>query len=95
MTGRVSILFFVLAFSVMPESAFSQLSGHNTKGDFGLLSGTQSPPGWYMVAPMYYRYSADEFRDRNGDRLLATDRGGRTMPWNSRRQAWTPGPVPA
>jgi len=73
---RVSILFFVLAFSVIPESAFSQLSGHNSKGDYGLFSGTQSPPGWYMVAPMYYRYSADEFRDRNGDRLLATDRGG-------------------
>jgi hypothetical protein len=49
MTGRVSILFFVLAFSVIPESAFSQLSGHNSKGDYGLFSGTQSPPGWYMV----------------------------------------------
>jgi hypothetical protein len=85
---RVSILFVVLAFRVMPESAISQLSGHNTKGDFGLLSGTQSPPGWYMVAPMYYRYSADEFRDRSGDRLLATDRGG-----SIEANAWVAGAI--
>jgi hypothetical protein len=74
--ARVSILFVVLTFCVMPDSAFAQLSGHNSKGDYGLLSGTQSPPGWYLVAPMYYRYSADEFRDRNGDRLLAVEGGG-------------------
>jgi hypothetical protein len=75
-TGRISILFVVLALSVMPDSAFPQLSGHNSRGDYGLLSGTQSPPGWYLVAPMYYRYSADEFRDRNGDRLPAQEGGG-------------------
>jgi hypothetical protein len=33
-------------------------------------------PGWYVVAPMYYRYSADEFRDRNGDPRLAIEGGG-------------------
>lgn len=54
----------------------AQLSGHNTKGDFGLQSGSQAPPGWYLVAPMYYRYSADEFRDRNGDRFLAIASSG-------------------
>ena len=55
--------------------AAAQLSGHNTKGDFGLQAGTQPPPGWYVV-PMYYDYSADEFRDKNGDRFLADTNGG-------------------
>ena len=54
----------------------AQLSGHNSKGDYGLQSGSQAPPGWYLVAPMYYRYSADEFRDRHGDRFLPIQSGG-------------------
>ena len=54
----------------------AQLSGHNSKGDYGLQSGSQAPPGWYLVAPMYYRYSADEFRDRHGDRQSALGGGG-------------------
>jgi hypothetical protein len=86
--GRVSFLTLILMLSVTPESAFSQLSGHNTKGDFGLLSGTQSPPGWYAVAPMYYRYSADEFRDRSGDRLTAVEGGG-----SLEANAWVAGAI--
>jgi hypothetical protein len=86
--GRVSFLALVLTLSMAPESAFSQLSGHNTKGDFGLLSGTQSPPGWYTVAPMYYRYSADEFRDRRGDRLPAVEGGG-----SLEANAWVAGAI--
>ena len=45
----------------------AQLSGHNTKGDFGLQSGSQAPPGFYVVAPMYYRYDADSLKNRDGD----------------------------
>jgi hypothetical protein len=86
--GRVSFLTLILMLSVTPESAFSQLSGHNTKGDFGLLSGTQSPPGWYAVAPMYYRYSADEFRDHSGDRLTAVEGGG-----SLEANAWVAGAI--
>jgi len=67
-------LFLTLAVFAGPAQA--QLGGHNSKGDFGLQSGSQAPPGWYLVAPMYYSYSADEFRDRNGDRLLAIEDGG-------------------
>ena len=66
----------ILALTLFAGPAQAQLSGHNSKGDFGLLSGSQAPPGWYLVAPMYYRYSADEFRDRNGDNLLAIASGG-------------------
>ena len=68
------LLFLTLA--VFAGPALAQLGGHNSKGDFGLQSGSQAPPGWYVVAPMYYSYSADEFRDRNGDRLLAIEGGG-------------------
>jgi len=61
---------------VFATPAAAQLSGHNTKGDFGLQSGSQAPPGWYVIAPLYYRYSADEFRDRNGDSFSAIEGGG-------------------
>jgi len=77
-----------LTFAVFAGPAQAQLSGHNTKGDFGLQSGSQAPPGWYLVAPMYYRYSADEFRDRNGDRFLAIAAGG-----NVEATAWITGAI--
>lgn len=53
--------------------SFAQFNGFNSKGDFGLQSGTQPDPGCYLVAPMYLRYSADEFRDANGNAVLPDD----------------------
>jgi hypothetical protein len=47
--------------------AHAQFAGHNTKGDFGLQSGSQAPPGFYVVAPMYYRYDGDSLKNRDGD----------------------------
>ena len=47
----------------------AQLGGHNTKGDFGLLAGSQAPPGMYVVAPLYMRYEADTLRNRDEDRV--------------------------
>ena len=49
------------------QNSFAGFSGHNTKGDFGLQSGSQLPPGWYLVAPMYYRYDGDSIKDRDGN----------------------------
>lgn len=49
--------------------ALAGYGGHNTKGDYGLLSASQPPPGFYLMAPMYYRYKADTLRDRNGDKI--------------------------
>ncbi len=63
-----------LVWSLLNPSA-AQLSGHNTKGDFGMLSGTQAPPGFYVV-PIYYDYSADTLRDGNGDKLAPLGGGG-------------------
>ena len=50
----------------------AQLNGHNLRGDFGLASGSQPPPGSYL-SPFYVNYDVDTLRDRNGDRV---DRGG-------------------
>jgi len=71
-----ALIVLVTALFFSGSAAFAQLSGHNSRGDYGLQSGTQAPPGWYLVAPMYYRYSADEFIDHNGDRFSALGGGG-------------------
>lgn len=56
----------VMAITILhAQSSFAGFAGHNTKGDFGLQSGSQLPPGFYLVAPMYYRYDADTIRDRD------------------------------
>ena len=57
--------------------AHAQFAGHNTKGDFGLQSGSQAPPGFYVVAPMYYRYDGDSVKNRNGDSVSLRPRGAR------------------
>ena len=60
---------------LLPLSGHAQLAGHNTKGDFGLQSGTQAPPGFYIV-PLYYDFSADTLRDGNGDSFAPLGGGG-------------------
>ena len=55
--------------SLHSSPSFAGFAGHNTKGDFGLQSGSQLPPGWYVIAPMYYRYEADAIKDRNGNEI--------------------------
>ena len=67
----VALLFALL----LPLSGHAQLAGHNTKGDFGLQSGTQAPPGFYIV-PLYYDFSADTLRDGNGDSFEPLGGGG-------------------
>jgi len=62
---------------VGPSQLHAQFNGHNTKGDFGLLSGSQAPPGFYLALPIYVRYDADTLRNSAGDRLtLDPDRRG-------------------
>lgn len=46
----------------------AQMSGHNLKGDFGLMSGTQPAAGFYF-APLYMHYNGDTLRNRNGDSI--------------------------
>jgi hypothetical protein len=62
-----AVLVTVMAFSPMPAAA--QLNGGNIKGDAGLKSGSQPPPGSYVVMPLWF-YSADAVKDRDGDEIL-------------------------
>jgi len=75
MVSRSLLCLCILTVWSLNNTSFAQLSGHNTKGDFGLQAGTQAPPGFYVV-PMYYGYTADKFRDKNGDKLLSNASGG-------------------
>jgi hypothetical protein len=68
----ISALLFAL---LLPLAGHAQLNGHNTRGDFGLQSGTQLPPGFYVM-PLIYDYRADTLRDRNGDGRPALANGG-------------------
>ena len=66
MSMKLFYFWTLLLTFLFPLAGQAQLSGHNTKGDFGLQSGTQAPPGFYVV-PLIYDYRADTLRDRNGD----------------------------
>ena len=60
---------------LLPLAGHAQMSGSNTKGDFGLMAGTQAPPGFYVI-PLFYDYTADALRDGNGDKLSPIAGGG-------------------
>ncbi|MGD8557676.1 MAG: transporter [Chromatiales bacterium] len=62
----IATLYVILA--VASGGAFAGFAGTNTKGDYGLQSGTQPPPG-LLITPMYYRYSGDTLRDSKGDKI--------------------------
>jgi hypothetical protein len=55
-------------FGVRADSA-AQLNGQNIKGDAGLKSGSQAPPGTYVAIPLWF-YTADAVKDREGAELL-------------------------
>ncbi len=70
------VIWPVLALTLlMPLVGHAQFNGHNTRGDFGLQSGTQAPPGFYVV-PVFYDYQADTLRDKNGDERPLLASGG-------------------
>src|SRR5277367_2489402 len=47
------------------KSALAQLGGENIRGDVGMKSGSQAPPGWYL-GDVFYFYDTDEVRSPNG-----------------------------
>jgi len=53
---------------LIPVAASAQLNGHNLRGDFGLGSGSQAPPGVY-AGMFYINYDVDSVRNRNGDEI--------------------------
>lgn len=49
--------------------ALAQLNGQNIKGDAGLKSGSQAPPGVYFAIPLWF-YTADAVKGREGNEVL-------------------------
>jgi hypothetical protein len=67
------VLLLLVLGAASPSDA--QLNTQHIKGGVGLKSGSQPPPGQYIVAPLLYLYSTDELKDRNGD-PIARNRDG-------------------
>jgi hypothetical protein len=80
----IAIGSMVLALGLIPSRAHAQFLSHNYKGDFGLLAGSQPPPGW-LAAAGYVHYNSDTFRDKNGDPL---DIGGKVTANGYALGAW-------
>ena len=69
-TTRTIAVATILTMAVLlPTPSAAQLNGQNIKGDAGLKSGSQPPPGTYVVVPLWF-YTADAVKDRDGHELL-------------------------
>jgi len=84
MKGRVFFVVALLAAVTILSAglAHAQFAGHNTKGDYGLQSGSQPPPGVYLV-PMYYRYDGDSVKNRDGDTVRIDPEEGGSLDVNA------------
>lgn len=71
-----SLLFLCILSICLCGRAHAQLKGSHLLGDAGLQSGTQAPPGFTIVVPVY-AYDAAKLRDDNGD--VVTDKLDLTM----------------
>jgi hypothetical protein len=78
----------VLALSCAGQSAAAQLSGSNAVGDFGLKSGSQAPPGWY-VGYFLYDYAASSIAVEGGEVELRD--GGVNLSAHSPLLSWVSG----
>jgi hypothetical protein len=63
MCTKQRILLVLLALLAVASPASGQLNGENIKGDVGLKSGEQPPPGTYLTNLSYF-YSGDEIKLR-------------------------------
>ena len=66
MSKHLSIGIMLALATLVAAPASAQLNGENLLGDTGVKNGSQAAPGTY-VAFLYYRYSTDTIRDKNGD----------------------------
>ena len=62
----ISMLLLFAACLLTSSLAHAAFLGHNFRGDYGLLSGTQPDPGLYLSA-LYLRYDADRLLNSHGD----------------------------
>jgi hypothetical protein len=68
-TRTIAVVAILTAAVLLPTPSAAQLNGQNIKGDAGLKSGSQPPPGAYVVVPLWF-YTADAVKDRDGRELL-------------------------
>jgi hypothetical protein len=67
---HITVVAAILTVAILlPTPGAAQLNGQNIKGDAGLKSGSQPPPGTYVVIPLWF-YTADTVKDRDGNQLL-------------------------
>jgi hypothetical protein len=62
----------VLAVGLWPRVLSAQLLTQHVKGAVGLKSGSQPPPGGYVLVPVLYFYKTDTVKNRDGDTLPIT-----------------------
>ncbi|HEY9257649.1 SphA family protein [Chitinophaga sp.] len=70
------ITVLIIGYVCFSPSAFAQLKGDHILGDAGLQSGTQAPPGFALVVPVYL-YNASKLKNSKGD--VVTDNLGLNM----------------
>ena len=77
-----SVMLLTICIVLQADFTLAGFAGHNTKGDWGLQSGTQPPPGFYLV-PLYYRYDGSELKNRNGDNVRIDPEGRGSLDVNA------------
>jgi hypothetical protein len=69
---RSAVVFLLLLVSTFvllaPTSAVAQLGSENLRGDYGMKSGSQGPPGFYL-GDVFYFYRTDTIKNLSGDSL--------------------------
>ena len=64
-----------LILSLAPHAVYAQLNGHNIRGDVGVGSGTQAPPGTYGGF-VIVNYDTDTLKNRDGETFNTTGKVG-------------------
>lgn len=65
---KKALLILSLIALMTPNALRAQLKGDNILGDLGLQSGTQAPPGFNIIVPVYF-YNAQKLKDDHGNVL--------------------------
>lgn len=60
--------FSALVVILAATASHAQLNGHNLRGDYGLMAGSQPPPGIW-VGLLYPNIDIDKLRDRDGNEI--------------------------
>src|SRR5687768_1518401 len=62
-----TLVWVVFTTAIVSPLAQGQYLGLNLRGDMGLKSGSQPIPGFYLIAPLYFRSDYNGLRGPNGN----------------------------